>query len=473
MKAIAELGFEEPSEIQREAIPQLIDGFEDFIGLAQTGTGKTAAFGLPLLERIDPNEKHTQALILAPTRELGQQIASQLELFSKYQDKINTLAVYGGAPIHVQIRALRKPVHIIIATPGRLIDLIQRKAIRLDKLDVVILDEADEMLNMGFKQDIDKILSYMPAEKLTWLFSATMSSDIKKIVDTYMEDPVEIRINSKLKVNSDIAHQFALVRHSDKVEAISRFIDMSPDMRGVIFCRTKRDTQYLAEELARKKYKADALHGDLTQRQRDKVMGEFRDHRLQILVATDIAARGIDVNDLTHVFHHSLPDDLAYYTHRAGRTGRAGKKGISLAFINGREKGKVMRLKRDLNIQFNRAMVPNADDIQKVRLSNWVQEVLEQPIRNQVEEGLLEKAYILFGNLSKEELIAKMLIKEMGQMSRDAGRDLNEAVRRNKPNYGGDGGRSDRRRNDRGDRDRYPRGDKKKRRPPRRRRHAK
>ena len=347
LKVLSELGFENPTDIQKQAIPFLIQGNNDFIGLAQTGTGKTAAFGLPLIERIDHTAKHTQALVLAPTRELGQQIAEQLNIYSKYLHKLNVLPVYGGAAITNQIKALKKPQHIIIATPGRLIDLIKRKAVKLDQLDYLILDEADEMLNMGFKEDIDKILSYTPEDKLTWLFSATMPDYIKKIVKKYMEDPIEVRINAEDLVNTNIEHEYVVVRQSDKTEALTRIIDINPDIRSVVFCRTKRDTQELSEKLLAKNYKADAIHGDLSQSQRDRVMKRFKSHNVQILCATDVAARGIDVSDLTHVIHYTLPDDSSYYTHRSGRTARAGKKGVSLALVNGRETGKIITSNED------------------------------------------------------------------------------------------------------------------------------
>ncbi|NNC94972.1 MAG: DEAD/DEAH box helicase, partial [Chitinophagales bacterium] len=324
------MGFENPTEIQEAAIPFLVDGDDDLIGLAQTGTGKTAAFGLPLLNRIDYNNKDTQALILAPTRELGQQIAEQLQQFSKHLRKVKILPVYGGASISHQIKAIKKGQHIIVATPGRLVDLIKRKVVNLNTVRFLILDEADEMLNMGFKEELDQILFETPAEKLTWLFAATMPKEIKKIVHKYMDDPVEVRVNQKNVVNKNIEHQFAVVKHSNKTEALTRFLDMDPDMRGVVFCRTKRDTQDLAEDLMSRGYKADAIHGDLNQPQRDRVMKRFKSHDLHVLVATDVAARGIDVNDLTHVFHFTLPDDHAYYTHRSGRTARAGKTGISI-----------------------------------------------------------------------------------------------------------------------------------------------
>jgi ATP-dependent RNA helicase DeaD len=306
LKAIGQLGFETPTEIQNQAIPVLLEGNRDFIGLAQTGTGKTAAFGLPLLDLLDPNESHIQALILAPTRELGQQIAQQMALFAGQIKGLKTVAVYGGASISDQMRQLRSPCHVVIATPGRLIDLAKRKALKLDQIKYLVLDEADEMLNMGFKEELDTILEFTPDTKQTWLFSATMPSEIRRMVKQYMEDPFEVRIDPGTSVNVNIEHQYALVRHTDKLEAMCRFLDLDPDLYGVVFCRTKRDTQNLAEDLLKEGYRADALHGDLSQHQRDRVMQRFKRRELQVLIATDVAARGIDVNDLTHVFHASI-----------------------------------------------------------------------------------------------------------------------------------------------------------------------
>ncbi len=428
LNAITELGFEKPSEIQYKAIPQLVKEDRDFIGLAQTGTGKTAAFGLPLLERIDPTNNSTQALILAPTRELGQQIAEQINIFSKYQPKLNILAVYGGANIVAQIKALRQPQHIIIATPGRLIDLIKRKAARLDQIKFLVLDEADEMVNMGFKEELDTILTYTPEDKLTWLFSATMSSEIRRIVNTYMDNPIEVKIDAQNVVNANIEHKFVLVRHSDKMEALTRFLDANPDLRGVVFCRTKLDTQDLAEILLRKDYKADALHGDLSQQQRDRVMKRFKSNELQVLIATDVAARGIDVNDLTHVFHFSLPDDISYYTHRSGRTARAGKEGISVAFIGSREIGKIQQFAKQLGITFKRTLIPDATAIFQSRIGAWCEQILQTKSKTQLDPKLTEIADSVFGNLSKEELISKLLNYELGKVSMVTNRDLNESI---------------------------------------------
>lgn len=451
LKAIGELGFESPTDIQKDAIPRLLSEDKDLIGLAQTGTGKTAAFGLPLVERIDPSIQATQGLILAPTRELGKQIAEQIHVFSKYMDKVNVLVVYGGAAIYNQIKALKKTQHIIIATPGRLIDLISRKAVKLDQLQYLVLDEADEMLNMGFKDELDEILRHTPEEKLTWLFSATMPSFIKKIVKEYMDEPIEIRIDAKNEVNKNIEHQYTVVRPRDKSQALMRFLDINSSMRGVVFCRTRRDTQELAEYLLQKNYKADALHGDLSQAQRDRVMRRFKKHELQVLIATDVAARGIDVNDLTHVFHHSLPDDNSYYTHRSGRTARAGKKGTSIAFVTGREKHRIGRLERHLGISFEPVKVPDTDSIAEIRMTNWATEILEQETDGKVEKKISDNVELILTDLSKEELIARLLTKEMERLGLGASKDLND----DSPSRGGSrdrdrGGRGRGRDRDRG-----------------------
>ncbi len=444
---LVELGFDNPSKIQKQAIPHLISGDTDFIGLAQTGTGKTAAFGIPLLERIDPSKNATQALVLAPTRELGQQTAEQLHKFSKYLNKINVLAVYGGAAIAKQIKALRKTQHIIIATPGRLIDLIKRKSVKLDQLSFLVLDEADEMLNMGFKEDLDKILSYAPESKLTWLFSATMPDQIKRIVKKYMHKPVEVRVDSRDEVNTNIIHQYVTVKHADKIEGLTRFFDINPDMRAIVFCRTKKDTQSLAENLLKRNYKADALHGDLTQGQRDRVMKRFKTRHLHILIATDVAARGIDVDDLTHIFHFTLPDDDLYYTHRSGRTARAGKKGISIAFINGREQYRINRLEKQLGISFKRVLIPMSEDITDENIQNWCAEILAKKTKGKIDPKLLEKANMLFANLSKEELTAKVLMHEIERINLSTStKDLNDAPSKSKKGTGHGSFRDEKRR---------------------------
>lgn len=430
------MGFETPSDIQAQAIPHLLAEDRDLIGLAQTGTGKTAAFGLPLLEKIDPHNPSTQALVLAPTRELGQQIAEQLVLFGKYMPKVNLLSVYGGASITDQMKKLRKqPRHVIIATPGRLLDLIRRKAIDLGALRLLVLDEADEMLNMGFKEDLDKILSFMPEGRLTWLFSATMPPEIKHIVNAYMTRPIEVRSGTKNEINPNIEHRFAMVKHTHKTEAFCRFLDLEPQLRGVAFCRTKRDTQNLADALRKAGYRADALHGDLSQSRRDEVMKHFKQHHLQVLIATDVAARGIDVDDLTHVFHYSLPDDQSYYTHRSGRTARAGKKGVSLVFITNREMPRINRLQKQLKINFTKVEVPAVTDIAEKHATNWCLKILAQEGGNRLNPEIVQEANELFENITKEELIQKLLATELEKLDTDQTANLNAT-----PAEGGDGG---------------------------------
>ncbi len=426
LKSLAELGFETPSDIQERAIPHLMGDSADLIGLAQTGTGKTAAFGLPLLEQIDPADESIQALVLSPTRELCRQIAGELAKFSKYQQRLNVLAVYGGAPIVGQIKALRRPQQILIATPGRLIDLLDRKAVKLDQLRYLVLDEADEMLNMGFKDELDNILSHTPAEKKTWLFSATMPTEIRRIVKTYMTDPVEVKIDSKNLVNVNIAHQYVVVHPADKVEALMRFVDVDPEMRAIVFCRTRHETNNLADILMSRSYRSDALHGDMSQAQRDQVMHRFKSGGLQILVATDVAARGIDVNDLTHVFHYSLPDDNAYYTHRSGRTARAGKDGLSIAFISKNEGYKINRLGRNLGIDFERIYIPNMEQIAEQMVTNWCNHVLSQTEGPEPSGDLITTAFKMFSDLSKEDLIKLLLQQRLRGLNLNDARDLNK-----------------------------------------------
>lgn len=426
LDAITPLGFEKPTEIQEKAIPHLLGGDTDFIGLAQTGTGKTAAFGLPLLDLLNPDDDCVQAIILAPTRELGQQIAEQMALFSKKMPGIRTLAVYGGANIATQIKALKKPRHVVIATPGRLIDLAKRKAIRLDRVSHVILDEADEMLNMGFKEELDTILSFTPEEKQTWLFSATMPREIRRMVKDYMNDPFEVRIDPKTTVNTNIIHQYAVVHYKDKTEALTRFLDHDPDLYGVVFCRTKRDTQDLAESLIKQGHRADAIHGDLSQHARDRVMLRFKRRELQVLIATDVAARGIDVNDLSHVFHYALPNDQAYYTHRSGRTARAGKKGISLALISRKEKHKVNAFAKGLGVEFSAVDVPRADDIVETRLRGWAMGLVSQENTASPSAELIEQIDLILGPLTKEEMVARLVARELARLNLGNRTDLND-----------------------------------------------
>ncbi len=426
LKAIGQLGFDTPTDIQSQAIPQLLQGDSDFIGLAQTGTGKTAAFGLPLLDHLDATDDSVQALILAPTRELGQQIAEQIDLFAKHLKGIKSVAVYGGANITTQISQLKRPRHVVIATPGRLIDLVKRKALKLDQIKYLVLDEADEMLNMGFKDELDTILEFTPDSKKTWLFSATMPREIRRMVKQYMESPFEVSVDPKTTVNANIEHKYAVVKQSDKTEAMGRFLELEPDLYGVVFCRTRRDTQALAEDLLKMGFRADALHGEMSQPQRDRVMNRFKNRDLQVLVATDVAARGIDVNDLTHVFHHSLPSEQAYYTHRSGRTARAGKKGISLAFISNREKGYINRMAREMDISFEAVDVPGAEEIAQARMMKWASDVLDQKAFDRVPFDLIVQMNLLFEETPKDELIARLVARELARLNVDSGRDINK-----------------------------------------------
>ena len=424
LQVLPELGFEKPSPIQEQSIPLLSEKPQDFIGLAQTGTGKTAAFGLPLLDWIYSEQKTTQALILAPTRELGQQIAGQLEIFAKYLPNIRIQSVYGGASIVVQMKDInRRTPQIVIATPGRLLDLMRRKILDLSTIRFVVLDEADEMLNMGFKEDLDDILSYTGDAKNTWLFSATMPKEIRNIVKSYMSKPVEVKVSTGNQLNENIEHQYTIVKSSDKFEGLKRVLDVEEEFRGIIFCRTRIKTQQLADDLNKSGYQSEALHGDLSQAQRDRVMKRFKNHTLQVLVATDVAARGIDVNDLTHVIHYALPDDPSYYTHRSGRTARAGKK-------DGLEKA--------LKLKIDKTSIPSVEDILNIRLSKWASNLLNSPIRKDLNGKLLTDIQMLLGSLSYEELVEKLVSKEIDSLNYNKkGKDLNESEKASKRSSSG------------------------------------
>ncbi|MEO9484763.1 MAG: DEAD/DEAH box helicase [Ekhidna sp.] len=433
------MGFTDPTPVQQQSIPLLLtENPTDFIGLAQTGTGKTAAFGLPLIDLIDADIAHTQALIMAPTRELGQQTAKQLNDFAKSKSKLNVEVVYGGAAIVNQIKALRRPTQIVVATPGRLLDLIKRKAVKLDQVKYVILDEADEMLNMGFQEAIDDILSHTPKERVTWLFSATMPSEIRRIVKKYMSDPKEVSVDTSQKSNKDISHKYVVTKVSNKLPAIKRFLDREPEMRGILFCRTKRETQEIADNLSQIGYGVEALHGDLSQSQRDAVMRRFKAKSMQLLVATDVAARGIDVNDLTYVIHHTLPDQLESYTHRSGRTGRAGNKGVSLALINPRESRKISELERKINVKFEKVEVPSINEMQSSRITNWADQLASMEVAKEASQ-LFEQVKDTFEAYGKEEILQKLISLQLNQLTVKSGEDanLNESA----------GGSSDRRGN--------------------------
>ncbi len=427
VQALDHLGFEQPTEIQSRTIPLLLSkGPTDFIGLAQTGTGKTAAFALPLIELVDDSQPKVQALILSPTRELGQQTATQIENLSKEHKSLSIAVVYGGASIEAQIKTLKRPKQIVVATPGRLLDLLRRKAVDLSSIKYVVLDEADEMLNMGFKEDIDAILSHGNEKRSIWLFSATMPKDIRKIVKRYMGHPEEVHVDHKLKSNADISHQYIVTRTSDKLHALRRFLDYMPEMRGVMFCRTKRETQQIADQLSEIGYGVEALHGDLSQSQRDAAMKRFKSRAMQLLIATDVAARGIDVEGLTHVIHHSLPDQLESYTHRSGRTGRAGKKGVSVAFINSREHSKIKALEKQLNIEFEKIAVPTAEDMGSKRIQSWLHLILNTKVEPQAEE-LWHMLRDELAHLTHEELMKRWITSQLDHIiyKSDVQSDLN------------------------------------------------
>lgn len=422
------MGFEQPTPIQVEAIPYLLEkGKKDFIGLAQTGTGKTAAFGLPLVELIDTNSTKVQALILSPTRELGQQTAQQMVEFSSSLKDLKVEVVYGGAAITNQIKALKKPTHIVVATPGRLLDLIRRRAISLADVKQVVLDEADEMLNMGFQEDIDQILANIQVEYSLWLFSATMPAGIRKIIKSYMKDPHEVSVKGKEETNVDISHQYIVTTNDHKIPALKRFLASGPNLKGILFCRTKWETQQIADQLNKEGFNVEALHGDLSQAQRDAAMNRFKAKKVQLLCATDVAARGLDVNDLTHVMHHKLPDQLEAYTHRSGRTGRAGKKGISIAFINNREGRKISELEKRLKITFEKKEVPSQQEVEGQRLQNWATDLLAIA-DNGDSYKLYQQIKDNFEEVSKEELITKLITRELGQFGKESSSNLNQEL---------------------------------------------
>lgn len=415
VNAVKALGFENPTPIQEQAIPALLEGNNDFVGLAQTGTGKTAAFGLPLLELIDFNINKPQALILCPTRELCLQITNDLRNFSKNVGNANIVAVYGGANIMQQLREIRNGVQIVVATPGRILDIIRRKAIDFSKVNYVVLDEADEMLNMGFQEDINSILSTTPEDKKTWLFSATMPPEVRRIAKNYMKNPVELTMGIKNTGNVNIDHEYYVVRARDKYAALKRIVDFHPDIFGVIFCKTKIDTQEVAEHLIKDGYNADALHGDLSQQQRDKVMQRFRDRSMQLLIATDVAARGIDVNNVTHVINYALPDEIESYTHRSGRTGRAGKTGVSICIINSKELGKIRQIERIIGKPFTKTELPTGFDVCEKQLFNLIHRVHNVEVNNEQIDKYMSRIHDEFADLNKEEVIKKFASLEFNR----------------------------------------------------------
>ena len=414
-RAITELGFESPMPVQEEVIPYLLGSNNDVIALAQTGTGKTAAFGIPVLQRLDPTSRDTQALILSPTRELCLQIADDLKDFSKYMIGINIVAVYGGTSIENQIRALRHGAQVIVATPGRLIDLMHRGKANLDKVYNVVLDEADEMLNMGFTESINEIFEGVPADRNTLLFSATMSREIERIAKSYLREYKEIVVGSRNEGAENVNHIYYMVHAKDKYLALKRIVDFNPKIFGIIFCRTKLETQEIADKLIHDGYNAESLHGDLSQQQRDLTMQKFRQHLTQLLVATDVAARGLDVDDLTHVINFGLPDDIESYTHRSGRTGRAGKKGTSISIMHIREKHKMRAIEKEIGKSFVEGVIPSAKEICKKQLYKVMDQIVKTDVNDEEIDPFMTDINRYFEFIDKEDLIKKIVSMEFGK----------------------------------------------------------
>ena len=411
LQAITDLGFEKPSEVQEKAIPILLESETDLVALAQTGTGKTAAFGFPMLEKIDVSSRTTQGLILSPTRELCLQITNEMKLYGKYCKGLNVVAVYGGSSITDQARDIKRGAQIIVATPGRMKDMINRRLVDISKIQYSVLDEADEMLNMGFKEDITDILSHTPDDKNTWLFSATMPREVSRIAKNFMYNPQEITVGNKNESTSNVSHEYYLVNARDRYQALKRLSDANPDIFSVIFCRTKRDTQKVAEKLIEDGYSAGALHGDLSQNQRDIVMKSFRNKQIQMLVATDVAARGIDVDDVTHVINYQLPDEIETYTHRSGRTGRAGKSGISMVIVSKSEVRKIKSIERIIKRQFDKKEIPDGADICEVQLMSLANKIHNTEINHEIDKHLVN-INELFADTDKDELIKKFFSVE-------------------------------------------------------------
>ncbi|TAE08427.1 MAG: DEAD/DEAH box helicase [Bacteroidetes bacterium] len=434
VQATSDLGYVNPTTIQEKAIPVLLSGTKDFIGLAQTGTGKTAAFGLPLLQLTDPSRKLPMSLVVCPTRELCMQIVNELELFKKHLKGVNVVAVYGGTSIGAQIRDIKRGVQIVVATPGRLIDLIERKAIQLEEIEYVVLDEADEMLNMGFQEDIEFILKNTPKRESTWLFSATMPPEIRKVSKRYMKEPIEVTVGKVNEANKSIDHQYYVTAAHHRYETLKRLIDFNPGIYGIIFTRTKADAQEVAEKLTREGYDIDALHGDLTQGQRDKVMGQFRDKSLQLLIATDVAARGIDVQGITHVINYELPDDVEVYTHRSGRTGRAGLTGICLSIVHSREIYKLRQIEKIVQNQFHKLEIPTGKDVCRKQFYFFMDKLLKVDISHGDYQTYVPMLQEKFADVTKEEILTRLAAMEFDRFLRyyeNAG-DLN--VREDKRN---------------------------------------
>ena len=427
-KALTDLGYEKPTVIQEKAIPQIISSTDDLKAFAQTGTGKTAAFSLPILELLDDNSGNVQAIILSPTRELAVQIGNNIKDFCKYLPNIKVTTVYGGSSMEDQIRSLKRGSQIVVGTPGRTVDLIKRRALKLGNVKWLVLDEADEMLNMGFKDELDKVLEATPDTKQTLLFSATFPREVEAIARNYMTKPVEITSGEKNAGSENVSHEFYSVTERTRYPALKRIADLNPDIYAIIFCRTRRETQEVADNLIRDGYSADSLHGDLSQGQRDSVMGKFRKRTIKILVATDVAARGLDVTELTHVLNHKLPDQIENYTHRSGRTGRAGNKGISIVLVNGKEKGKLRQIERIIKKKFVEGKVPSGKEIVQNQLMNLIDKVQNTEVNESEMEEFLPSIYEKLESLDREELIKKFVSLEFNTMLKyyENSKDLND-----------------------------------------------
>jgi ATP-dependent RNA helicase DeaD len=415
LRAIEELGYEEAMPIQERSIPFMMNDSRDLVALAQTGTGKTAGFGLPILNLINAENKQTQALVLAPTRELCIQIANDLKNYSKYMKGVKVVPVYGGENIITQLRQLDTPPQILVATPGRLVDLLERKKVNLSTVDYLVLDEADEMLNMGFKEDIENIIQRTPDTRRTMLFSATMPGEIATISRKYMKDREEIAIGKKNTGNENVEHIYYLVQAKDRYLALKRIVDLNPDIYGIVFCRTRQETKDIAEKLMKDGYNADALHGDLSQAQRDAVMSKFRIKNLQVLVATDVAARGLDVNNLTHVINYNLPDDVESYTHRSGRTGRANKKGVSIAIIHSKERNRIREIERILNRKFEQQPIPNGLEVCKKQLFHLIDRMENVEVNDEQLDPLFPEILKKLSYLEKEDIIKRFVSLEFNR----------------------------------------------------------
>ena len=452
LSAIEELGYVNPTKIQELALPKILESKQDLIAFAQTGTGKTAAFSLPVLNQIDTSKKGIKCIVLSPTRELGLQIAADIKSYSKNIPGFKVVAVYGGADISRQIKDIERGCDVVVGTPGRTLDLIKRNRLKLDSVEFLVLDEADEMLSMGFAEDLDAILANTPADKQTLLFSATMPPDMVKLSKKYMNNPAEITAGSKQEANTNVTHVYYKINSRDRYPALKRAVDVAPDIYGIIFCRTRAETKEVAERLAEDGYNTDALHGDLSQAQRDYVMNRFRNRQLQLLVATDVAARGLDVNELTHVINYKLPDEDAVYVHRSGRTGRAGNEGLSLTLLTGNEEKRLRYLEKKIGRKFEKVDIPNGQEICEKQLFNMIDTIKETEIANSHIDSFLPQIFEKFEDMSKEEVITKIVSTEFNRFLeyyRDAP-DLNKTSDRRERERNRD--RNSRRDDDRGNR---------------------